>query len=184
MDTGIDKEKIEQYKALAVKHLSDPIKLRLTVIGLSIVVGMFAIYNPMSKKIQAGRSGLSAEKRRFEAVRDVEILRKEIESYDPRIPQQSDTNEWVQYILDGLRETRLKLRDMESRQPMKVGPFRTVTLSVEVEGVYPKLQQFVEWLETSDRLLRVDSIRFEKQPDTLVMKVIILGLARKNAKQG
>jgi len=183
MDTGIDKEKLLEYKALAVKHLSDPAKLRLTVVGVGIVIALFMIFNPLSKKILQGRKALSAEKRRFEAVREVEILRKEIDAYAHRIPENSDTNEWVQYILEGLRETRLKLRDMESRQPMKVGPFRTVTLSIEVEGVYSKLGQFVEWLETSDRLLRVDSIRFEKQPDTLVMKVIILGLVRKNVKQ-
>ena len=181
MDTGIDKEKLLAYKAMAVKHLSDPIKLRLTIIGVALLIAMMAVYSPMSDKIRSNRGDLAESERRFETIRDVEILRKEIIGYQDRIPQHADTNEWVRYILDGLRGVQLKLRDMESRQQRKVGPFRTVTLSIEVEGAYPKLQAFMEWLDTSDRFLRVDSINLEKQPDTLVMKVLILGLVRKNA---
>jgi len=71
---------------------------------------------------------------------------------------------------------------MESNEPRRVGPYRTVTLSMEIEGVYSELKAFVKWLEMTDRLLRIDSVRFEKRPSNLLMKIIVLGLVPKNAR--
>jgi hypothetical protein len=71
---------------------------------------------------------------------------------------------------------------MESSEPRRVGPYRAVTLSMEIEGIYPQLKGYVEWLEKSERVLRIDSVRFEKRPQNLLMKIIVLGLVPKNAR--
>ncbi len=72
---------------------------------------------------------------------------------------------------------------MESREPRKVGPYRAVTLAVEVEGTFPNLRRFVEWLENSPRLLRVESVRFEKQTDSILMRIVVLGLVQQKTKK-
>lgn len=183
MDVGFDKAKLLHYKALAEEHLGDPVRLRLAVVAALAAVALGGIYLPFSKRIEQVRGQLAAEHDRCDNITGVEKLRKQAESYRSRIGQQSDTNEWVQYILGGLRQLQVKLRDMESKKPRRVGPYRAVTLSLELEGSYSRLKSFLEWLEQSDRLVRVDSVRLEKQRSSLVMKIVVLGLMRKDASE-
>ena len=182
METGLDKEKLLQYKALALKHLSDPVRLRLLMVFGLVFLYVVAVHTPLSGRIAGKRKLLAEQRRRLETIKDVDSLRREIRSYRGRILKDADTNEWVQYVLGGLRKARVRLRDMSSRPPQAVGLYRTVTLAIEVEGTYAEIKGFMEWLERSDRLLRVDSIRIEKQPRSLVMKLVLLGLVHRNAK--
>jgi hypothetical protein len=182
MDAGIDKAKLLHYKEIAVRHLSNPAKLRLTTVLLLVGLGVALIYVPFSKRIEEARRLLADERERNEKISDVETLRKCARMYQSHISDRSDTNEWVQFILDGLQKFKVRLRTMESHEQRRIGPYRAVTLSMEIEGVYPELKAFVKWLEMTDRLLRLDSVRFEKRPDSLLMKVIVLGLVPKNAR--
>ena len=87
----------------------------------------------------------------------------------------------MQYILDGLRKYPVKLRDMQSKPLRRVGPYHAVTLTMEIEGTYRRMKEFMEWLESSDWVLRVDSLRLDKRPKALSMKITVLGLIPKNA---
>lgn len=182
MDAGIDKEKLLQYKKIALTHLSNPVKLRLTTVFVIVAVGMIGVYMPLSERIKTARKELADERERNDKIKDVEKLRKQAGMYRDRIGDNWDTNEWVQYTIDGLRNFKVKLREMESGEPRRVGPYRAVLLTMEIEGQYSQLHGFIEWLESSDRMLRVDSIRFEKRPDNLLMQIIVLGLVPKNAR--
>lgn len=181
MDLGLDKARLLRYKAAITKHLSDPVKLRLVVSGTLALVAIVGVYLPFSGLIEENRAEVAAERGRDQAIKDVEGLRSQVAAYEGRIGKESDANDWVQYLLSGLREYPVKLRDMESRPPQKVGPYLAVTLSVEIEGTYHRMRDLMEWLESSDRVLRVDSMRFEKRPKSLLMKITVLGLVRKNA---
>lgn len=181
MEYGIDREKLLLYKAAAVRHLSDPLKMRLAVVALAAALGIGAVYVPLSGQIDQGRAQAAGEQKRLGAIQDVESLRRDANDFRTRIAPHSDTNEWVQFLLAGSRQMHLRLRDMESKEPQKVGPYRAVTLVLELEGTYAQMRAFVEWLERSDRLLRVDMVWFEKRPGSLVMKICLLGLVRNNA---
>ena len=182
MDT-IDKTKLLRYKEIAIRHLSNPVKLRLTTIFLLIVIGIGGVYIPLSKRIQEAQKNLDDEKERNIKIQNVEDLLNSVNIYKERINDYSDTNEWAQYILDGLLNFQVKLRGMESSEPKKVGPYHAVVLSLEIEGAFEQLRDIIEWFEKSDRLLRVDSVRFEKRPDSLLMKLEVLGLVPKNARK-
>ena len=182
MDVGIDREKLLHYRKVATEFLSDPVKLRLTTIAGVVAVALVGGYMPLSKRIRETQKRLADERDRNEQITDVEKLQKQAEAYRGRISRGADTNEWVQYILGGLGQFSVKLRNMESREPKRVGPYRTVTLEMEIEGAYPQLRAFVEWLEQSDRLLRVDSVRFERNARSLLLKMVVLGLVPKNAR--
>jgi Tfp pilus assembly protein PilO len=114
-------------------------------------------------------------------IQQVESLRRDVKEFRSRIGKQSDSNEWVQYILDGSRKIGVQLRGMEIKEPRKIGPYMAVSLQMEVQGTYPQLQSFIEWLDQSDRLLRVESLRLEKTPNVILMKIYVLGLVQKNA---
>ena len=182
MDVGIDKEKLLHYRQVASEFLSDPVKLRLATVATLVAVVIVGGYMPLSKQIHEAQKRLADERERNGQITDVEKLQKQADAYRGRVSQGADTNDWVQYILGGLGQFSVKLRNMESREPKRVGPYRTVTLDMEIEGTYPQLRAFVEWLEQSDRLLRVDSVRFERNSRSLLLKTVVLGLVPKNAR--
>jgi hypothetical protein len=50
---------------------------------------------------------------------------------------------------------------------------------VELEGAFPDMNAFLAWLETNERLMRVDSVRIQPHRSgngSLVMQVTILGV--------
>ncbi len=177
----MDKAKWAASKAKITRLLGDPGKMRLAVVLAVTAVTVGAIYYPLSGRIEEQRVAVEAEKDRLDAIQSVETLRREVQGFRSRIDKQSDSNEWVQYLLAGSRQAGVQLRGMETREPHAVGPYLAVALNLEVQGTYPQLQSFVEWLDQSDKLLRVDGLRLEKTPGMIVMKVNLLGLVHKNA---
>jgi len=175
----MDKTKMLKYKTLALKHLGNPMKLRLFTIGALLAAAVALIYMPLSDKINLTKQQIAAEKDRISSISEYEKLQKQVEAFHGLIGDQSDTNEWIQYILDGLRKFQVKLRGMESKQEKKVGPYKAAVLSMEVEGPYPELEKFVEWIESSQRILRVDMLQFKQEPKSLLMKIMILGILPK-----
>jgi hypothetical protein len=183
MDFGVDKTKFLHYKGIVLKHLSNPMKLRLTAVFLMAAIGVGGVYFPLSKRIQETQKKLDDERNRSNKIKDMENLLNSVELYRNRISDSSDTNEWAQYILDGLLDFKVKLRGMESSEPKRVGPYNAVAISIEIEGAFEQLREIVEWFEKSQRLLRIDSMRFEKRPDNLLMKLVVLGLVPKNVRK-
>jgi hypothetical protein len=179
MNTGIDKAKLAHYKALAEKHLGDPVELRLITVGVLLVLVIGLVYIPFSNDINNNKRLYSLEKERNGYITDCEKLQKQAELLRALISQKSDTNEWVNFLLDGLRKFQVKLHGMESKQQRKVGPYRAAAFSMEIEGSFPQLKTYVEWLESSQSLIRIDSVQFEKKPAALTMKVMVLGVVPK-----
>lgn len=176
IETGIDKEKLLHYKAVAEKHLRNPKKYRLTVVAAVLLAGLCFIYWPFSKRIQAVSFLLKKEQERKDYIRKVESLEEQTVLYKDRIDPGMDTNQWVQCILDGLAGYDVKLREMESKTQRKIGAYAAVNLSLELQGDYPQLKGFLEWLDQSEKLLRVEFLRIEKYPDYLLMTVQVLGV--------
>ncbi len=179
MELGINKAKLLQYKTLAEKHLSDPVKLRLVTVFFLLIIAIVAIYMPYSKKISENKKLFSTEKERNGYIIDLEKLRKQSLVIQAAMNERYDADGWAEYLLDGLRKFQVRLKGMEARQQKKIGPYNAATLSVEVEGPYPELKQYIEWVESSGGLIRIDSLQFEKTPKTVVMKTLVLGIIKK-----
>lgn len=175
----IDKAKLAQYKASLEKYFGDPVKLRLTTIGGLLALSVGLVYYPLSKEIDQSRRLVAAEKERNSCIADCEKLQKQAVLFRSLIGEKADTDEWVEYLLTGLRKFNVKLHGMESRQMKKVGPYMALTFSMEIEGSYQELKSYIEWMEASQRLIRIDTMNFEKKSDNLVMKLIVLGVVPK-----
>jgi hypothetical protein len=179
MDTGIDKAKLMQYKANVQEVLSDPVKLRLITVGGLLVLTIALVYIPLSNKIDKYKKLNSAEKERNNCIVDCEKLQKDVAIFHSLIGEKSDTNEWVQYLLSGMSKFKIKLRGMESKQLRKVGLYKAIVLSMEIEGSYPELKNYVEWVESSERLVRIDLLQLSKGQKSLLMKIMVLGVMSK-----
>jgi type II secretory pathway component PulM len=160
--------------------LRNPMRLRLVVCGAAVAVAYFSIYGPLGDRIvRASRTLKEAEKRESTA-RDAEFLRTQVELFQSRLATNPDPNATTQYVLDGVRALPLKLNRLDFNGTVTVGPYEAVILNVEVSGDVQQLDKLLAWLETNDRLFRIDSLRIEPpRGDSPDAKMVLVLLALK-----
>ena len=166
-------------KTQLLARLKNPLQLRIFATGIMIAVGYVAIYLPLSGDIADTDAQLKAQKKRLEAVREVEQLRSQYQRFKHRLPEKTDSNEWLQYVLGGIRSCPVKLTLLDSRPPQDVGPYKAVVLRIELEGRFQDLHSFLCWLETNERFFRVDAVNIAPHRQVsglLVMQLNVLGV--------
>jgi hypothetical protein len=179
MEFGIDKAKLMRYKALAEQHLSDPVKLRLFTAGALLFLITVLVYIPLSRRIDKNGELLIAAKERNSCITDCEKLQEQAMTFRPLIEGKSDISEWISYLLDGLRKFQVKLRGMSPKKQYDVGPYKAAALSMEIEGPYPELKNYIEWVESSKSLVRVDMLQLAQGQNGMSMKILVLGIMAK-----
>ena len=175
MQTGDTKAQLHEL----AEQLHDPMRLRVLVTAVMLLVGYVAIFMPFSSRIEEKTRRLSDERKRQALANEVDGLRAQVEKFQARLPEDTDTNQWVHYVLDGIRRFPLKLNGMDSQSPQRVGPYEAVVLRIDVEGEFKELDSFLHWLETNQRLFRVDSAKIapvRNANDRLTMQLSLLGL--------
>jgi hypothetical protein len=169
----------QNFKTQLVQQLHSPGRLRALVTGLMLLIGYVAIYMPLSNEIAATTEELATEQRRLELARRIERLQVQCRGFEPRLRDKHDPNEWVQYVLTGIRGLPLKLTTLDSDPPRLMGPYQAVVLRIELEGTFRDLSAFVRWLETNERLFRVDAVKIAPHrtgQGVLVMQLTVLGV--------
>jgi Tfp pilus assembly protein PilO len=166
-------------KGQLLERLQNPAQLRACLTGALLVVGYLAIYMPLSADIEQTTTKLTSEKKQLELARDVQHLRAQYAMIKRRLPKKSDINEWVEYVLTGSRRFPLRLVTLDKDPVRDVGPYKAVVLRIELEGAFLDMNAFLAWLETNERLMRVDSVRIQPHRSgngLLVMQVTVLGV--------
>jgi Tfp pilus assembly protein PilO len=160
-------------------RLRDPVQLRIFLTCTVLLAGYGAIYMPLADRIEASSRQLAAETKQLDLAREIENLRSQYEKFKKRVPEKSDAKEWVQYVLDGIRRFPLKLVTFDSEPLKEVGPYKAIALRIELEGTFPDMNGFLAWLETNDRLFRIDQVRIQPHRSgngTMVMQLNVLGV--------
>jgi Tfp pilus assembly protein PilO len=175
MDTT---EKTRSKPTLA-ERLQDTGRLRVLVTATMVLVGYAGVYLPLSARIDAASRRLAREQKRRDLARDIEQLRAQVSAFKHRVPEKTDTNEWVQYVLVGVRGFPVKLVALDPGEPQRLGPYKAIVLRIELEGVYHDVDAFLNWLETNDRLFRVDAVKIAPArtgSEMLNMQLTVLGV--------
>jgi len=141
--------------------LRNPLRLRLAVCGASLGIAYFGIYQPLEARIALASRRLNEAEQRQAAAQATVLLRSQVEAFEPRLASNPDPNETIQYVLDGVRSFPLKLLRLDSRGAQAVGPYDAVSIELEVSGPIQQLDALVEWLESNERLFRIDALRIE-----------------------
>ena len=171
-------DKLSELKKL-VERLHDPFQLRALITGLVLAVGYVGIYMPFNHHIQQTTRKLRHEQKRENLADEIEQLRAQVESFQARLPKETDTYEWVQYVLGAIRETPLIVTSLDPDDPQRVGPYEAVVLQLELQGAFEDLDSFLDWVESNERLFRVDSAKIAPPRDDngkLSMQLTLLGL--------
>jgi Tfp pilus assembly protein PilO len=166
-------------KSRVLERLHDPIQLRAAVTVTVLLVAYAGIYAPLSGQIADATTEIDRQQKLCQLAYDVEHLRTQYQSFVGRLPKQSDSKEWVQYLLNGIRRVPLRLTALDCDPPRDVGPYKAVVLRVELEGAFFDMDTLLRWLDTNHRLLRVDSVRIapsRSSREVLVLQLTVLGV--------
>ncbi len=161
------------------EQLHDPFRLRMLLTGVVLAIGYAGIYMPLADRIEGTARQLREGQKLQDLANEVDFLQAQVERFKARLPRQTDTNEWVNYVLDGTRRFPLKLIHLDSDPERRLGPYQAVVLHVKLEGSYRDLDSFLHWLESNERLFRVESAGVTSarcRDGNLVMQLTVLGM--------
>lgn len=168
-------------KTKLLDQLHDPVRLRVCVIAAVLAAGYVAVYSPLQARISDTSIKLKRDKKLLSLATGLEEMEKEHEKIKDRIPQHTDSKEWVQYVLDGIRLFPLDLIKLDCGDPKRVGPYQVVVMKIDLGGSFYDTDKFIRWLESNKRLLWVDNISISPMPrggeNYGVVKLTIIGLS-------
>jgi hypothetical protein len=176
MDTA---EKPLGLKGRLLAPLHQPGRLRTLVTLTSLLVGYVAVYLPFDGEITATAAELAAARKRLALVHDVEQLRGESSKFRNRLTGVSDPTRCVAYVVEGTKQFALRPILHTPPESRELGPYKLVALHLQLEGTFQHLTAFVRWLETNERLFRVEDVHIH--PDqtgrgVLLMDLTVLGV--------
>ena len=173
-------ERRASSKSKLLDHLHNPAQLRLLLTVLVLLVGYVAVYRPLSDRIAATKRNLEEAQKRLSLARNVEQLRMQFGEVEKRLPKQSDSKEWVRYVLGGIRQFPLTLKSLNCAPPRKLGSYTAIVLRIELLGSFADLDRFLYWLESNERLFRADEVIISPAAHStgsaVFMKLTVLGV--------
>jgi hypothetical protein len=161
------------------KRLHDPLQLRFAIVGTLLVAWYAAVYQPISAEIDAVSAARAKTEAHLALAREIEALRSQAAKFHDRLPPKGDSNEWVEYMLGGIRQYPIKLLKLEPQPRLKHGPFDLVVLKIEIQGSFADLDAFLGWIEANPRLFRVDLVDLHKGQGSvkgLALRLTVLGV--------
>jgi Tfp pilus assembly protein PilO len=174
-------ERRANWKDDLLERLHDPTQLRLFLTVAVVLIGYLAVYRPFDERIAAARRDLAESRKRLALAREVDELRHHFRPIEERLPEQTDSKEWEQYMLTSIRQfPLLKLGSFKPDAPRDLGPYKAMAMQIELSGSFAELDRFLYWLDSNERLFRVDDIDIfsasGNNSDDLHMKITVLGV--------
>jgi hypothetical protein len=180
MSEAVAPERRAKLQSGLLDRLHDPTQLRVCLTAVVLAVAYAALYLPLNDHVSATTKKLDATKQRLDLAHDVEQLREKFGGIASRLPQQTDTKEWVRYMLAGIHKFPLTLNALKCNAPRDLGPYKVVVLQIDVSGTFSDLDKFLCWLDTNQRLFRTDNVRFSPPSrdggPVLSMRLTVLGV--------
>ena len=161
------------------RRLYDPGQLRLILGAGTLVAWSVLVYMPMGEAIDRAILRRSQAEAHDVAARDIEALRVQDARYKARLPTGTDPNEWVEYMLVGVRASSIRLNKLETQAMRKHGSYDVVVLRIEVQGLHGELMKLLAWIESNPRIFRVDNLMltpYRGGGRDLVLNLTVLGV--------
>lgn len=160
-------------------RLKDPLQLRFFVGGGMALGWYVGVYLPASAGIEEATRSRAVASAHAAVAHEIQGLRGDAAKFRDRLPTGTDPNEWVEYVLDGLRGRPVRLLKLEPKGQRKHGPFNVVILQIELSGKFADLDAALAWIESNPRLFRVDSAAIDPGRGNdrgLILRLTVLGV--------
>ncbi len=160
------------------QELRNPQKLRFATLGLLAAILGF-VYYESTGTIATLRAQLKKEHERGHLIEETQVLRTTAVALDARFPQSGTVNFWTEYLLVGVRDSKLNLLNLEPvrLENKQYGRFQGVQIRMEVEGSYRDVYRLVAWIEKGRWPARLLRIQMKAGSKGLVAEMTVAVLA-------
>lgn len=134
---------------------------------------------PLSAEIDEMAKKNSSQQKRLVIAKEIEKLRAQVALFKERLPEKTDPNEWVEYMIAHINTTHLKIMMLDTDGLKDVGPYKAVVIKVSVDGSFFEIDKLLRWFETNPRLMRVTSLRLTPgrlEPGVMGAQIVLLGV--------
>ena len=172
------KKPLQRYEKLRAS-LRHPVRLRIVVTGLLLMAAYVGVWMPLSENINVSSRQVEEQRRRAKLLEEVGELRAQLALVESRLPEDTDTNEWIQSVLNAVRELPIDLISLDPDEPRRVGPYEAVVLQIKCNGKFEDFDALLQWFDDNERLFRVDSATIapaNTEDNQLTMQLTVLGL--------
>ena len=172
------------YKAILLRQLHEPLKLRLCLSICVMVIWYFSFFSPAFEQIAATGAKIIQERKRLAVGEEIQQLRTSLGPHKGLIPAGTEVHELMRQVMEEMRSSPLKLVDLKPQKSQELGPYETLGIRLTLQGAYADIEELMKWVETDKRLLRIDSIKIEpssQNPSQLVAQLVLLSLNEKAA---
>jgi len=179
-----EKQAKTDYKQVILNQIRQPLKLRLLLCFAIIAGWYFLFFSPLSEETTAATAKTLTERKRVATARQIEQLKKAMAPYKDRVHAGTDIHELMQHVIAHMRSSPLKLLDLKPEKPKVLGPYETLGLKLTLEGSFAGFDEFLNWAEADQRLLRIEMIKLEplfKDPGQLAAQVVLLSLSENSS---
>ena len=143
--------------AQVIEHLRDPMRMRLTVAGVTLVVMFFAISEPLHGRIKRSKRDLNDLKNTAATAQEVVLLRNSFESIDDRV-MRGGNDEVTSRLINMVRQESLDLLRIDAEAPTRLGPLETIRASIDVAGSFESLNRLLYRIESDQFLMRIETL--------------------------
>jgi hypothetical protein len=158
------------------EQLRSPMRMSIFVLGSVFAMGLALVHMPLLNRMEVAGRRLQNAQKRHELAQEIVKLRQQAAAFEGRLPRGVNLTEWTEYLLNGARQTRVKVLRLEPKEVGKLGPCQVPEWRIELEGQFVELGRFVQWLEAGERVMRIDQIVVEPSDSQLKMSLQVKGL--------
>ncbi len=155
-------EQLQAIKEQVDVVLHDPMKLRMAIAVLGIGLWYQFAYSPIQEDSTKIQEELRSEQERLQLARDINELEVEAERFLTRLPQGDSRQGLKSFVSDEFRELRFQTINLATVKTKEVGPYPTEGIRVGFSGPFQKVEQFLRWAESAERMLRI--VQFTVEP--------------------
>ena len=125
-------------------------------------VMMGGIQMPINHAMGQLRVHIEQQQKELDLVNHIQSRVQEIDKYSPLFPRKNEVGWWLNTLSDLGQHLGLRIETIHPRSVDELGDYELLSIDLGFHCSYTQLEQFLHALEKMDRLIRVDSVRLQR----------------------
>ncbi|MGB7344008.1 MAG: hypothetical protein WBD20_07330 [Pirellulaceae bacterium] len=142
----------------AAEHLRDPLRMRIAVAGVALVVMFFAVSEPLHGRIKDRKRDLNDLENTTKVAEEVLLLRAHMDKVEPGILRGGNNDAIRSHLINLVRAEDTDLIRIDASAPERLGPIESIHVKMAVSGSFSALSRLLQNIESSPLLTRIESI--------------------------
>ena len=165
------------------EKLRDPMRMRIAVAAVAVAVMYFGISEPLYGRMKQHTRDLKQLETAVSTAEEVLLLRDHLEVVEPRILKSDGDDVVVAHLIEIVREHSVDLMRIDAETPERLGPMKTIAVSLDLSGSFVALTKVLHRFESDPYLLRVETISISPGDRSQSMPTMQLTLKMLGADQ-